>query len=223
MAAKHPYISATGAISQVLTQLRKNFPSTIDADTLKKYSIAPNNESYLISALKFVGVIDEKGQRTDPAKTAFVLHDDSAFFDSFAKLVQDAYADLFALYGEDAWSLPKDKLISFFRQSDETSDVIGTRQASTFVALAQYVQKRIGSTTPLAKKVTSIKPGSTKQASVKSKEPEKVSSKKISEPATKENVGVAALTVRIEVNLPAGADQATYDAIFKSIRANLMQ
>ena len=31
-----------------------------------------------------------------------------------------------------------------------------------------------------------------------------------------------ALTVRVEVNLPANASQDTYDAIFKSIRANLI-
>jgi hypothetical protein len=31
-----------------------------------------------------------------------------------------------------------------------------------------------------------------------------------------------ALTVRIEINLPAGGDQSTYDCIFKSIRENLL-
>jgi hypothetical protein len=31
-----------------------------------------------------------------------------------------------------------------------------------------------------------------------------------------------ALTVRIEVNLPAGADDDTYDAIFASIKKHLM-
>jgi hypothetical protein len=33
------------------------------------------------------------------------------------------------------------------------------------------------------------------------------------------NVG---LTVRIEINLPAGGDKETYDTIFKSIRENLL-
>jgi hypothetical protein len=31
-----------------------------------------------------------------------------------------------------------------------------------------------------------------------------------------------ALTVRIEINLPAGGSKETYDNIFKSIRANLI-
>ena len=33
--------------------------------------------------------------------------------------------------------------------------------------------------------------------------------------------GDMALTVRIEINLPAEGTQETYDAIFKSIKANL--
>ena len=32
-----------------------------------------------------------------------------------------------------------------------------------------------------------------------------------------------ALTVRIEINLPAAGDQDTYDRIFKSIRENLLR
>lgn len=34
--------------------------------------------------------------------------------------------------------------------------------------------------------------------------------------------GGVGLTVRIEINLPPGGDQATYGAIFKSIRENLL-
>ncbi len=33
--------------------------------------------------------------------------------------------------------------------------------------------------------------------------------------------GDIALTVRVEINLPAGDSQETYDAIFKSIKTNL--
>lgn len=34
--------------------------------------------------------------------------------------------------------------------------------------------------------------------------------------------GVVGLTVRVEINLPAGGNKETYDAIFKSIRENLI-
>lgn len=36
------------------------------------------------------------------------------------------------------------------------------------------------------------------------------------------NASGMALTVRVEINLPAGGDQETYDRIFKSIRENLL-
>jgi hypothetical protein len=47
VAEKHPYASP-GAVVAAVNQFRKSFPSTISADTLRKLSIAPNNESYVI-------------------------------------------------------------------------------------------------------------------------------------------------------------------------------
>src|SRR5271165_198537 len=51
-------------------------------------------------------------------------------------MVKVAYDELFKLHGDAAWELPFDSLISFFRNNDETSDVVGRRQASTFQALS---------------------------------------------------------------------------------------
>jgi len=123
----HPYISGAGNISQMVNHLRKNFPTTVSSDTVKKLSIAPNNESYVINALQFVGVIDEEGQKTDAAAKVFSIHKDEDFQTEFSSLVRSAYSELFDLYGEDVWALPKDDLIGFFRQSDQTSATIGSR------------------------------------------------------------------------------------------------
>lgn len=62
--SSHPYISGPGNVSQMIGYLRKNFPATVNADTVKKFALASNNESYVINALQFVGVIDEAGKRT---------------------------------------------------------------------------------------------------------------------------------------------------------------
>ncbi len=227
MAAKHPYTATTGSIGQVVAQLRKNFPAKVDAGTLKKFSIAPNNESYLINILRFIGVIGENGERSDKGKSVFVKHDDTEFFSAFSDLVQNAYSDLFELFGQDAWNLPTDKLISFFRQADETSDVIGSRQAGSFVALARLSGKRDGSPSS-AKKATSpkttVKPPKVKPAAKTAQASTPLPSTATTHTAsTPESAsGNVALTVRIEVNLPAGGDQATYDAIFKSIKSNLL-
>ncbi len=121
----HPYISGVGNVEQMIGFLRKNFPSTVTSDTVKKFSIASNNESYVINALQFIGVIDEQGKRTPKGHDVFVLGND-AFPKAFGDLIDDSYKDLFDLRGEDAWTLSKDELIAFFRRSDKTSEVIGS-------------------------------------------------------------------------------------------------
>ncbi len=73
----HPYISGPGSVEQMIGYLRKNFPSTVSSETVKKFSLAPNNESYVINALQFLGVIDEKGQRTEKGHDVFVLGNDT--------------------------------------------------------------------------------------------------------------------------------------------------
>lgn len=227
MADKHPYVSGNGVLTQVLDHLRKSFPATLNADVLRKLGFAPKNESYIINTLRFLNLIAEDGTRTSEAQNAFVIHDDNSFREAFAAIVKGAYSDLFSLHGDGAWSLDQDKLITFFRQTDHSSQLVGGRQAGTFRALAAYSGQVDGSPAPKQK----AKPQSKSVAS-------KVPARKASATAVpiKEAVGNntghsshslgssggVGLTVRVEINLPATGDQDTYDKIFKSIRENLL-
>src|SRR6266853_6350621 len=132
----HPYTSGSGPIIQTIEHLRRSFPATVSADTLKKLGIAPKNESYLINILRFLSVINEEGKRTDRATKAFNLHDDAEFQRAFGQIVTDSYVDLFALHGDATWKLDPNALITFFRQADQSSEIVGTRQANTFRTLA---------------------------------------------------------------------------------------
>src|SRR3989338_113263 len=138
MADKHPYISSTAGLTKAIQHFRSSLPAKIDAAMFKKLDIAPKNESYLINILKFIKVIGEEGVPTTEARKIFSQHDDAGFAKEFSGLVESAYAELFSLHGEKAWQLDTDKLITFFRQSDQTSAVIGGRQATTFIALATF-------------------------------------------------------------------------------------
>ena len=73
MADKHPYVSANGTLVQVLNHLKKSFPATFDADTLRKLGLAPHNESYIINTVRFIKLIDENGARTAEAQKIFTL------------------------------------------------------------------------------------------------------------------------------------------------------
>lgn len=114
MAEKHPYMSGSAGLVQAVAQLRKSFPLQVAADTLKKLGIAPNNETYVLNTLRFVGVIDAEGKKSTKAASVFNKHDDAEFQAGFSELVETAYSDLFSLHGNSAWTLPTDKLISSF-------------------------------------------------------------------------------------------------------------
>jgi len=124
--ASHPYISGPGNITQMIGFLRKNFPATVSSETVKKYQLASNNESYVINALQFLGIIDEEGKRTDKGHEV-LLQPQGDFEKAFGSLVREAYTDLFEIRGEDAWTLTKAELTAYFRTNDKTSEVIGGR------------------------------------------------------------------------------------------------
>lgn len=225
MAVKHPYISSGGPLVQAVTQFRKSFPGTVDAFTLKKLGIAPNNESYLINILKFLGLIDENLSKSDKATKIFVIHKDEDFQAGFSKLVKEAYSDLFGLHNEDAWTLDDEGLITYFRQTDQSTEIVGKRQAITFKALAGIGGKRELSS-PRAS--SPKKPAKPKAASAPQKKKTAATPKETSaveggnnQPSASQDMPFG-LTVRVEINLPTDGSQATYDRIFKSIKENLI-
>lgn len=236
MADKHPYTSGAGGLFAAVAQLRKSFPAKVTAETFKKLGIAPNNETYIINILRFLEIVDAEGNKSTKAASVLVQHDEAEFQKGFAGLVENAYKDLFELYGADAWMAPVDKLISFFRSSDHTSDIVGRRQATTFQTLAT-ISGKIDGQSP---KTTFAKPKKADGAVAKKhkkaviKKPAvttESSAAQYSAPSGMESgightgnggAGDMALTVRIEINLPAGGDKETYDNIFKSIRENLL-
>ena len=221
--ASHPYISGAGNISQMIGFLRKNFPPAVTSETVKKFQLAPNNESYVINALQFIGVIDEEGKRTEKGHSVLLMGENE-FPKAFEELIRVSYEGLFELYGDDAWNLTKTQLVHYFRTTDKTSEVIGTRQAAVFQAfrvLAGHEQVLETKVKSPGSKTKTIKAKTVKSA------PEHTVAQEAKIPISvkKHDVGDRrdlALTVRIEINLPAEGSLETYDNIFKSIRANLI-
>jgi hypothetical protein len=228
----YPYISGQGAIVQTFAQLRKGVPPKIDAGYLQRFKIAQANESYVISILRFLGLIDDEGNTVE-GKTGFLYGGEESFRAGLEDTVKAAYAPLF---GEmpDALEAQRDDLIHWFRTSDKTSAVVGLRQAGTFLTLAALAGRRelpaARTTNGAAKKTAAAPAGTAKKATVKkAATKEEASSTPPAEqrgPALhvngKGNGHDVGLTVRIEVNLPAGGDADTYDAIFASIKKHLM-
>jgi hypothetical protein len=215
----HPYISGTGNVSQMIMQLRKSFPGTVTADTVKKLGLAPNNESSVINTLQFVGLLDTEGKKTKIAGDVFSKHKNEDFAKGFEALVKGAYVSLFELHADHTWTLSDEDLITFFRQTDQTGEVIGKRQANTFKVLAALAGHGEPPTVKPAKsKATKSVTLKVKKADTQLQTPDatKADGRK---PTGEKDFG---LSVRIEINLPPGGTKETYDNIFKSIRENLL-
>jgi hypothetical protein len=220
--ATHPYISGAGNITQMIGYLRKNFPVTVTADTVRKLGLASNNESYVINVLQFLGLIDEEGKRTDIGHEVMSIHNEEEFRKTFEGVIRQAYKELLELRGNDAWTMSRDDLVSYFRSADKTSDIIGARQAGVFMALREL----LGYGNPPSGSATKPKPASPAKSKMASKKPKAETQQKTIEsgdaPLGSKQKSDMALTVRIEINLPAEGSPETYDAIFKSIKANLL-
>ena len=205
----------------MIAYLRKNFPATVTSETVKKFGLASNNESYVINALQFLGLIDEEGKRTTEGHDILVLSDDK-FPGAFEELVKKAYSDLFELRGDDAWAMTKSELTGYFRTTDKTSEVIGGRQAGVF-----QVFRTLAGHETVDEKSSPKSPGKARPSRAKAAPQSKAKPIPVEEAKGKGPLGSSegrkdmALTVRIEINLPANGSKETYDNIFKSIRANL--
>ncbi len=221
MADKHPYVLSTLHLTQLIDQLRNSFPQNlvVNAEMLQKLGIAPNNEGYVINTIRYLGIIDENGRKTEVSSSAFSKHEDDDFELAFRKIVEVAYKDLFDLHGEKAWTLEKNKLISFFRGADQTGANVGQRQATTFRALSRlsgYLKDVSDDVQNAPKTVVAKK----KKGVDKKEKGNSVPVKNAKE--TEKFERDFDLTVRIEINLPAGADKETYDKIFQSLRENIL-
>lgn len=223
MANTHPYISGAGNIAQMIARLRKAFPASINAETVKKLGLAPNNESYVINVLQFVGVIDLEGKKTPEAAKVFSHHKDEEFAQSFGALVENAYSSLFELHGKQAWELDNNDLVTFFRQSDQTSEAIGKRQASTFRILASLSGHGDLLTPKAQTPQKTAKPSVPPKAKQKNSFSSPLKSQHEDAAQFNQNPGASfGLSVRIEINLPADGSKETYDNIFQSIKENLL-
>ena len=90
-------------------------PARVDRRFLQKLSVASNNEWALLSALKFLGVVDERGVPTHAYR---LLQTTDRFTDTLRHLVETAYAPLFEVNGS---SMGTDELRNYFRVTSSPS------------------------------------------------------------------------------------------------------
>lgn len=88
-----PYGPATGMM-QGITLLRRTAPARVDTDFLRSHGVAPGNEYKVVGALRFLGIIDEKGHPTDNSR--LLKTRGAAATLALQDMVRAAYRGLFA-------------------------------------------------------------------------------------------------------------------------------
>lgn len=216
MAVKFPYATTVHGLSTTLRQLRSAFPPTVTADTLKKWGIAPGNESSIVQTLRFLNLVNDDGAKNPESAKAFLHHEDEQFAEAFGALVRKAYADLFDHLGENAWNGGKDQWITFFRGADQTSARVGEQQAATFGVLVGFAGHAAAATSGNGG------PRAPRAKRTKSERVTKAPALPAFVVPPVVNGSPLTVSVRVELNLPVTDDQTVYDKIFRSIRENLI-
>lgn len=90
---KAAYVSAA-ALSQFLDHIRYvSTPKKVDAGLLRDYGVSEGNVFSLMSALKFLGLVDNEGKPTPAFSSLQVMGEE--FVSNLREVVNTAYADLF--------------------------------------------------------------------------------------------------------------------------------
>lgn len=116
---KPPYVSIT-VFDSFLGKIQKINPPAepISINTFKTWAIADKQEPSLISTLKFLGAIDNKGYPTE--KFTKLQSTGDTFREELTEILREAYPDFFSLYKDPA-KLNKEEVVAFFQKSSNAS------------------------------------------------------------------------------------------------------
>lgn len=110
-----PY-APISALQRFFARIRdRQVPETVDHLFLEKLNVASNNEYALLSALKFLGVVDDRGKPTHAYR---LLQTTDRFEPTLQHLVKSAYKPVFDA-GAEQWS--HEDLVNYFRVSSSAS------------------------------------------------------------------------------------------------------
>lgn len=185
-------------------------PETFTHKFLQGLEFKTTNDRLYIGLLKGLDFIDEN---STPTQRYYDFLDQTKSKEILAVAIEEAYSDLFSV-NIKAYEMPVEDVKNKFRTltQGKPSDNVLALMANTFVALSNYADwKKAKPTKPVVEKLDE-------------KSPIKNSDKNEHQDNTSENDGKNKkmnLHYNIQIHLPASRDQATYDAIFKSLKSHL--
>jgi hypothetical protein len=207
MTENYPYMIANNKIDQILTKLRQAAePSKFTHPFLVTIGFKSTNDRGIIPLLKRLDFINEDGSPTPFYK---YLRDQTQWKSILATKIKELYSDLYVINTEIHNASDEELKGAISRVTGKDSKTV-LRYFTTFKAL-------------------------TALADFKASKIEKTTKKKETEDTGQENKGPALnppedkpikdpqFHYNIQIHLPATTDVSVYNAIFKSIKENLMR
>jgi len=207
MTDSYPYMVANGKISQILDKLWKAAePSKFTHSFLTQLGFASTNDRAIIPLLKKLQFLTDDSTPTAKYKD---LRDPTRFRSVLGEQIKELYSDLYAI-NTKIHEANEDEIkgaISRVTGKDETSV---TRFYTTYKTLTDIAEFDEPIITPV------------KQAVESKPESHETEKKKPEVKIPTHTIGSPDFHYNIQIHLPATTDIAVYNAIFKSIKENLM-
>lgn len=209
MAVPTAYLMSTKNTSEIFAAIQRASVPTqgFTHEFLKNLGFASSGDRPIIPVLKAIGFLDQAGKPTELYRT---YKDPALAKRALAKGIRLGYADLLAIDPE-AYRKPTKELAGMFARLSDKGDAVTAKMATTFNALAS-----------LADFSAPESGGAADQDSAPSADPGMAEVPAGSVPEQPGAAGTFTLRHDIHVHLPLSTDVAVYDAIFKSLRENLM-
>lgn len=207
MAIPSSYFASTKNLAEILDQIQRGkVPAKFTYDHLKQLGFPSSNDRPIIPVLKALGFLDPTGVPLDRYRR---FKDPSQAKHVMAEGMRQAYADVFAI-DEKAYDLPSERIKGLFARLADKSETVTERMAMTFRALADHADF-----SP-AQAVDEENSGNANEGGVHEKGTDDGGNELGGE--------VSSLTLRhdIHLHLPTSDDIKVYDAIFRSLREQLL-
>ncbi len=209
MADSYPYVLTNNKIEPIFSKIRAAAkPTKFTYEFLKQLGFSSTNDRAIIPLLKKLGFMTEDGVPTEYYDR---LRDSSDWKFVLGEKIKDLYKDLFIIDTE-IYTKTDDEIKGAISRITGKDEVAVARYFLTFKTLTTLA--KFGQSPSLSNKEISTKETTDKVSDVK--------------PATKEVVELQnepraiSFQHNIEIHLPATTDISVYNAIFKSLRDNLV-
>ena len=139
-----PPYGPTRGMLEGLQLLQRTSPSRVDEAYLRQHGVAPGNEYKVIGALRFLGLIDERGEPTE--KCRLLRTRGPAFTLALQGIIRAAYQDLFDTL--DPSRATRDQIYNYFVTRLGMGSEMATKSARFFMGLCQWAEIEVEPESP---------------------------------------------------------------------------